>query len=322
MLSSVMDITIKGYCSLKDVSLSLKPGVTVLTGASNVGKSSLIKAVSQTLYNPTGSTFINNELGKTKITVVYNNHNVTFTRDVKSSVGYTIDGVKLDKVVGQPSLIEDIGFSKGGLVTSDVLNFWEQMGLPFLIHSTPKDRYEILSNGVSGLEEIRELIQADLKSINIELVKETALLDNLNLDVDRLKALVLPLEKRSLLENTLASVSSIFNTYKVLHQKLTQVSTLVSTVETLSSEINKMSFLTSANEQFSLLETKVNALKDLNEGINTYKVLYTDVVSLEEKVSKIEEERKVLVEQLHNINVCPLCGTVGIDLTGGEFHEH
>lgn len=66
----VAEIEIDGYQSLVDVTIPLSPGVNVIIGESDVGKSAVVRAVQGLISNQRGDGFINNRTGKCRVRLV------------------------------------------------------------------------------------------------------------------------------------------------------------------------------------------------------------------------------------------------------------
>lgn len=66
----VAEIAIDGYQSLVGVTIPLSPGVNVIIGESDVGKSAVIRAVQGLISNQRGDGFINNRTGKCRVRMV------------------------------------------------------------------------------------------------------------------------------------------------------------------------------------------------------------------------------------------------------------
>ena len=307
-MDPIMEIEIKGYCSLINATLPIKSGVTIITGPSNVGKSSIIKGIQQTLFNPTGSLYINNLLGKTVINIKYKGNDITFTRSNNSSVKYNINGSIYDKVSDQPEVISNIGFTKGSLISSETVNFWTQSSLPFLIYSTPKDRYEILSNGVNGLEDVRELMVADQKTLQSDIKVNTSLIESLESDTNRLKSLVKSEDFIQELTKLSVDLNKNYKVYSKLIEDLTKLNNLLNMKQVLSTSLETLKVkVSSIKAKLTLFETNLETLKKLQSSIDLINQNKAKITLLESQKSNLKQQLEELKSTLEHIDVCPLC---------------
>jgi len=66
----VAEVEIDGYQSLVGVTIPLSPGVNVIVGESDVGKSAVVRAIQGLISNQRGDGFINNRAGKCRVRMV------------------------------------------------------------------------------------------------------------------------------------------------------------------------------------------------------------------------------------------------------------
>lgn len=69
-IGPVAEIVVDGYQSLVGVTIPLLPGVNVIIGESDVGKSAVVRAVQGLISNQRGDGFINNRAGKCRVRIV------------------------------------------------------------------------------------------------------------------------------------------------------------------------------------------------------------------------------------------------------------
>ena len=83
--------TIKDYQISKKANLEFRPGLTVIVGPSNNGKTSIFKALKANMYTVPGSTPIRVGQSSYAVGIQYNEHTVILQKSNKDSV-YLIDG--------------------------------------------------------------------------------------------------------------------------------------------------------------------------------------------------------------------------------------
>lgn len=161
-------IHIKNYQRLEDLELDLLPGINLISGSSNNGKSSVIRAVRD---------FIFNKISKDKIRhgeeeVVVEMDTAKATRNSKGTI-YEVDGNVFEKVGRNilPEIKEKFNIDE--MVINNVSirpNFWFQMDKPFLSDKTSGQKHDLLV-GTKNDKYIKALKK--IKSEQMELTKVT-----------------------------------------------------------------------------------------------------------------------------------------------------
>ena len=136
--------TIDNYQIIKHGEILFRPGITLITGSSNNGKSSIFKAYKQIIYNLSGNTYINQNADKCKLTLENDDYKITYTKTkTKSSYDITTNegSLSFDKLgVNQIPEIKDLVKIDKNLH----YNFWEQLEKPFLINRTNREQFLLL----------------------------------------------------------------------------------------------------------------------------------------------------------------------------------
>ena len=127
--------TIDNYQIIKHGEILFRPGITLITGSSNNGKSSIFKAYKQLIYNLSGNTYINQNADKCKLTLENNDYKIAYNKS-KSKSNYDIttnEGtLSFDKLgVNQIPEIKDLVKIDKNLH----YNFWEQLDTKKKNHS-------------------------------------------------------------------------------------------------------------------------------------------------------------------------------------------
>lgn len=146
-------IELHNFQSLTEAKLSLPLGLTIVTGASNNGKTAIIRAIEACVFNTGSDEYI--KVGSTGFSVRLSNkdHTVLFKRSLKGRTDkttYEFDGGEAQKKVGRTQLPEMERFfniSEVKLQNNQRarLNFWYQNDKPFLMDKTAGQLYEFLS---------------------------------------------------------------------------------------------------------------------------------------------------------------------------------
>ena len=304
MNAPLLALEVKGFCSLLNASLELQPGVTIIRGVSNEGKSSLLKALYQLLYNPSGRGFVNQSTQVCDITLSFNGHIVEYHKTSTSSTKYTIDGQVYDKVVGPlPQISELLNFSQGELITSDKVNFWSQMSLPFLLYDSPKDRYEIISSGIYNLEDVRDLMVQDNKSLSKSIDDTNTKLALLQKDIDKLKSQIFDDQHLRELTDRFFTTSQTFNNFQSMVTVHLNLTNQFNQAEQKLSGLNLDTLFT----QRDVLASLHAQYAPLLQQVRTYLDLSSRVSNLNVALNEVEQQLSNTATLLAQFKVCPLC---------------
>jgi DNA repair ATPase RecN len=300
----LMSLHIRGYCSLTDAEVVMRRGVTIIRGVSNEGKSSILKALNQLLYNPSGKGFINQGMGECSIVLAYGGHEVAYYKSMKDSTRYVVDGIVYDKVVGPlVQVMELLGFNHGGLTSSDRVNFWNQMALPFLLYDSPKDRYEVISSGVYNLDDVRDLMVQDNKALLRSIDETNTKLQLLEQDIDALSNKIF--DDRQLREMT----DKFYGTqqfYNNLQGMVTGYLDLTQQLSDVNQRLDRLQ-IDSLSTKLQHVGTIQQSYTDLVQRVHSYLDLTTRVSNLDIALSEVNTKLDSTAVLLEQFKVCPLC---------------
>lgn len=138
--------SIKDFQIIKKATLEFTPGLNVIIGPSNNGKTSILKAIKAALYTVPGSTPIRFGQSSYAVGINYNNHTIIFQKGTKESI-YIVDGEKYTKfgVNTPPAVSEALNIKELILNNNkEQLNFWDQMNYPFLLDKTSTELFRFI----------------------------------------------------------------------------------------------------------------------------------------------------------------------------------
>lgn len=161
----IQEVTIEGYQSHAQSTFSLSPGLTVITGPSDAGKTAIIRALRWFAFNePTGEAFLHTirnpdgtvkeAVDQAKVSVTFDN-GVTITktrRKGKTSYTHSSYPTGWEKAEVPPEIKETLGLLKqeyGDFETC--LNFAFQLDPPFLLSETASVGAKVLGK-LAGTE--------------------------------------------------------------------------------------------------------------------------------------------------------------------------
>lgn len=277
-----MIIKAKDYEIIEDLTLELKEGITVIVGASNNGKSSIIRLLRSLFYNLNNDSSIRQGETSYTIGVVDNSNKVIVKRDLASAnkTVYSVNGNILKKVGRNPvPEVEDalniriIDINKKKME----LNFLRQMEFPFLLGESGGFIYDFLSSSSNqnDFTDLFKTMKHDLKEIS----------DN---------------KKR--LEGQVDTLKDMYQTSKDVYDKLEPIDPLIE--EILAFDI-KMKHLQKLSDSIVNLEYAdegiINQNKVLKEYTGKYELLKDiDNLSMEYDKYKELEKQCIKIEELNS----------------------
>ena len=151
-MNSNFDIDITNFQSITNGNLSFVPGVNVVVGQSNSGKTAILRAIKTNILNPKGSQRrIQHGKDRSEITIKYLGNEITWVRTPKES-SYVINGEEFKKT-GTSNVfnyLNDFGFvldEKDGL-----MNIEGELQLPFPFDRNPQELFKLFENLLSVLK--------------------------------------------------------------------------------------------------------------------------------------------------------------------------
>lgn len=140
-------IDIKNFQSIGSANLTFDPGITMIVGQSNSGKSATLRAIRSTVVNPSRAKhYIKKGTNKAAVTIDYDNNSVEWSRTAKESV-YNVNEETYEKV-GNKTLF-DLKDDGCGFVRDDagnIMNIEGEWDLLFPFDRTPSELFKLFEN--------------------------------------------------------------------------------------------------------------------------------------------------------------------------------
>ena len=284
----------------KNLELSFGPGVNAITGSSDVGKSTVIRALRWVLENrPQGVGFLNwdSDLKDgVSVTLIFQGGDEIIRQRTQTSNSYIVNGVQLDAVR------TDIPKEVAEIANIHSCCLQTQFSPYFLLQDTAGEVARKL-NTVAGLE----IISESLKSIgnvertaraNAETAKEEA--GAVRISLERLEPLTDAAEKfqraesaREVLLSLQSKIGKIQQTTKSLQQvniNLTRFAS-INTAMALVTKLKKDdSILTTVSEQLRKVKYSVNRLKEIQGKLGRE----TSLTAITRKIKVVQYEQEAL----------------------------
>jgi hypothetical protein len=170
----IKSITLKNFQSYKNQTIDFKPGLNLLLGTSDSGKSAILRAMSFVLYNyPKKDSLIHWGELETSVTLEFSD-GVKVTR-IKGEgrnaiVAFDADGNKIEKEKIDKEIPDDVKLLLGNPPQDDfngLISYADQFSPMFLVDLSPTDLPRSLSGltGIEILEESAKQLMQNYKSI-------------------------------------------------------------------------------------------------------------------------------------------------------------
>lgn len=317
-------VSIKNYQIIKDASLDFIPGLNVIIGPSNNGKSSIIKAIKALIYTVPGTTPIRNGQSFYAVGINYNNHTVILQKGLKESV-YIVDGEKYTKYgVNTPEIVSK-SLNIKELVLSgnkEQLNFWDQMKYPFLIDRTSTELFKFIIDS-SDSDQVSKSLK-DMVSDRQQLSKNIDILqgsiNTIDLDIDNYKSIlnnskdvleacdnIINLQSKISKLNQLKQIKEThINNLKLLEEnknKLIKIDIILNRdIDIINQVTHKLNNFIKLNKLFINLHTLINNQSDnYKQLLNLNWINNIDKLDLSLIVNKLDKLKNIK-QKLNNIN--------------------
>lgn len=341
-------IHIKNFQSHKESDLKLHPGVNIIVGSSDSGKTAVLRALKWLVWNrPGGDSFRSSWGGETKVTMyTEDEHGISRTKD-KGVNQYALDAEVFNAFgTDVPKEVKEI------LNISDI-NLQQQMDSPFLLTSSPGEvakhfnkiaHLDQIDTGLQNLQKWIREAESGRKYVSdyIDIVQEHLLklkyLDDLEVDIESL-------EQVKKWESSLSLATIVLGKWIVNYRdnqsrikksmEIVVIEPEVLTIETkLKIYKEKVDELTKLNRIISQIQETITEIKSLELYVEIEKEVY-DIEGLILRKRNKEDDKKDLgyvIEEIKEAefdleiakvslitcekefkdkfpNICPLCNT-------------
>lgn len=335
----IKKLVIENFQSHEKTELNLAPGVNVITGVSQSGKTAILRALYWLLYNrPSGERIMSNfAQGSTKVMVdTEEGDRIWHIKDSKQN-SYTIGDNVFDKIG------RDIPDMVQRALRISELNVQKQLDEPFLITSSAGEvaktinritRLEMVDQWVTDLTQTinftnreRERMEAEIEAFSTK-IKEYRILVDLQPLLDKGKEIAKKIGELSIKQNKIKALqSSIHNVNKTVDLKNQQIKVLKPIIENhdyIQTEIEKRSerakVARSALRAYQTAQRLRSAIEPIEKalGIEETKTALTQKAKTIndasakydywQKAVKVENLYKVQLQEALNQNkICPTC---------------
>lgn len=348
-----MEIKIKNFNCIEDMTLNFSPGFTILQGPSNSGKSSIIKAIENTIFNQSGTTNIRQGQDNYIVGIKKGDQTVSLIKGKNSK--YKVNGQIYEKfgVSQLPEVADALNIRETILGGEKVrLNFSRQMSYPFLLDKTPGQMYRFIvdSSESESLSNVLKDISKDIKESEKSIIQNDARLDTLIkqqtdlnckllhadtildissqiLDLDatdiKISKMVESRTSYNNLSNEVLKLNTLYNQLNIDIDTSLLDKTKDNYIECINVVNNYKNILESKNNlatKYSVLDVNLDTLsldktiEEYNQVVNLVKLYKEHLESKESLNSKINNIEDNLKEQTDKLSEFKICPLCGSEI--------
>jgi chromosome segregation ATPase len=288
-------IKIQNFQSHKNTELNLNSGINAITGSSDVGKSSITRAIYWVLTNrPTGTAFQSYWANKEGTTIEL-----------------VLDGVPVKRIRSKAKNSYELGKTKFDVVKTDVpeevlqflnlsdVNIQNQHDKYFLLQDSAGEVAKKL-NSVANLE----IIDFALKEVNSDISQNSGRINNTEVEIYELKNKLEGFKHLDGIESLLKKLSTQIAEQEEIEITLCNLHDLIGGIEAVEEDLqnldlwlnieNDMRPLLENIEQFRVITNEIHSLQKLCQSIESIEV---EIDQISEYV-KCEPEVEILLSQI------------------------
>jgi len=344
----IKSLKISNFQSHKNSELVFAPGVNVIVGASDSGKTAIIRALRWLIWNrPNGEAFRSTWGGDTRVEIQVDDNIIVRgkTKDIPNLYSVNTKVLQAFKT--------DVPEQVQKYLNVDETNLQQQLDAPFLISSSPGEVASYF-NRIAHLDQIDtglKSIQADIRKVTgeiqsdkdrVEELKENARayaylewaeieLEVLEKDQEllqkkmnawtKLKDLTKSIgeveeeieQASSLLpfEKKVDQILSLHKSRKEKEEEHTALHQICEALTGIDSDLRSLNNVIQFEKEVDEVLTEINRVADLEEKVRSFKVLIRDIKQIDTDLDELERDIEELEQQFHDEmpDQCPLCDT-------------
>lgn len=290
-------------------------GLNTITGASDSGKSAIIRAIRWCLQNePKGTDFIRNGANRVTVTVGFTDGSSITRSRTKSSAGEYIirDGngnettfkgfgnhipIDIVNVHQMPKVELSPGFEKS-------LNFSFQLDGHFLLSESPSTRAAVIGRLIGV-----HLVDDAIKEISKEIRQLTIATNASEKQIETIEEKLRAYDDLPMMEQKLLAIQGLIQSAQYVEKKIEELSSLYKTykketkmVSTLKKELTPYQYVDNGIIRIELAENKLKELNQLKNDLTIYKRYTNEINHLKKELNQYERVHDG-IEQLKNMEL-------------------
>jgi exonuclease SbcC len=299
----IKSLTIQNFQSHEKTKLTFSPGVNVVVGSSDAGKTAIIRALRWVVWNrPSGDSIRSTWGGSTSVKLELSEGKVIRNKDKSDSYLQTVDGNEelAFKAFGT-SIPEEIS----RLLNINEINLQQQLDAPFLLSDSPGEVAQHF-NKVARLDKIDLGIQ-QVNSVIRELTSSIGHIEN---DISTHQGLLGEFEHLEKFEVEVEVLEEMEKRLNSLRKKEFNLQELISDIEVVNMDIKDKSRILKKEKDILDLLKLYNEKEEAEEERLLLSKVISSINNIKDKLKNAKEKHASLLEKFNRLfpSVCPLCG--------------
>lgn len=296
-----MKVSVKDFQIIKSASLEFVPGLTVIQGESNNGKTALFRAIKSCIYNEPGTTNVRVGCKNYMVGIEYNNHKIILQKGENSL--YLIDGKQYNKIGKQqlPEIAAALGIQALSINdNTEKINFWDQMEKPFLLdrNSSELFRFIVDSGEDDNLNNTLRSMVTDKNKLNTDKNLKEGSIATLKQQISNMETLLAGSQDKIDLCESIVSYGPVTSKLLTINTTITNINNTNNTIEETNKEITeKREILNRVSEEMNTLSYNISKKEQLKDYIDKCKSTYTSLIILNTQLNN-----KVDTSEISNID--------------------
>lgn len=293
-----MKVSIKDFQIVKSASLEFVPGLTVIQGESNNGKSALFRAIKSCIYNEPGTTNVRVGCKNYLVGIEHKGHKIILQKGENSL--YLIDGKQYNKIgkTQVPEVAEALGINALNINdNTEKINFWDQMEKPFLLdrNSSELFRFIVDSGEDDNLNTTLRTMVSDKNKLNTEKNLKEGSITTLKQQIDSMEnTLAGSADKIQLCENIIS--------FGPMTSKLLTITNIITNITNKETDINNTNIIIEEKkrvqkeieQQMSTLSYNISKKEQLQDKVSKYTSVYTELTNINARLMNKVDFKTIL----------------------------
>lgn len=293
-----MKVSIKDFQIVKSASLEFVPGLTVIQGESNNGKSALFRAIKSCIYNEPGTTNVRVGCKNYLVGIEHKGHKIILQKGENSL--YLIDGKQYNKIgkTQVPEVAEALGINALSINdNTEKINFWDQMEKPFLLdrNSSELFRFIVDSGEDDNLNTTLRTMVSDKNKLNTEKNLKEGSITTLKQQIDSMEnTLAGSADKIQLCENIIS--------FGPMTSKLLTITNIITNITNKETDINNTNIIIEEKkrvqkeieQQMSTLSYNISKKEQLQDKVSKYTSVYTELTNINARLMNKVDFKTIL----------------------------
>lgn len=299
-----MKVSIKDFQIVKSASLEFIPGLTVIQGESNNGKTALFRAIKSCIYNEPGTNNVRLGCKNYMVGIEHKGHKIILQKGENSL--YLIDGKQYNKIgkTQIPEVANALGINALSINdNTEKINFWDQMEKPFLLDRNSSELFRFIVD--SGEDDnlnstLREMVH-DKNSLNTEKNLKEGSIATLKEQIDESNNLLAGSEEKIQLCENVISFGPTTSILLTLTNTITNITNTNNTIKETEEEIKRdKEIQKELTDRVNTLSYNLSVKDQLDERVIKYATLSKEITELNTQLSN-KVDFKVIIESLNKI---------------------